>query len=190
MAEKHPDPLSLVDNMIGDATTALAYNRELVIAGPALKALLSVLQVAKKATELRLVMTVPENGRRTVCIDFDGVLHSYTSGWKGPTEIADPPTPGAFDWLRKMLYYKEGGKADRTFNVAVYSSRSKVPGAIEAMQQWFRHHGLEEKDLVLMFFPDQKPASVFTIDDRAMCFEGTFPEPGEIISFKPWNKRS
>lgn len=30
-----------------------------------------------------------------VIIDFDGVLHSYTSGRKGADVIPDPPTPGA-----------------------------------------------------------------------------------------------
>jgi hypothetical protein len=29
-----------------------------------------------------------------LCLDFDGVLHSYTSGWKGAAVIPDPPVPG------------------------------------------------------------------------------------------------
>lgn len=36
-------------------------------------------------------------------IDFDGVLHSYKSGWQGARNIPDPPVPDAIPWLRSLL---------------------------------------------------------------------------------------
>ena len=63
----------------------------------------------------------------TLCIDFDGVLHAYTSGWKGADVIPDPPTDGAMRFLWDAADY---------FTLAVFSSRSHQPGGKKAMQLW------------------------------------------------------
>jgi hypothetical protein len=47
-------------------------------------------------------------------LDFDGVIHSYTSGWKGADVIPDPPTPGAREAIRTLR---------ETYRVVVNSSR-------------------------------------------------------------------
>jgi len=125
--------------------------------------------------------------RCSVCVDFDGVIHSYTSGWKGPCIISDPPVEGAFEWLEMMTKYADN--KNRMFHVNIYSSRSKYDGAVEAMQEWFKKHGLPEKTLAALDFPTQKPAANLTIDDRAFCFKGTFPQPDWIFGFKSWNKQ-
>lgn len=39
--------------------------------------------------------------KQTVVFDFDGVIHSYTSGWKGATVIPDPPVPGIKEAIKK-----------------------------------------------------------------------------------------
>ena len=38
----------------------------------------------------------------TVVFDFDGVIHSYTSGWKGVANIPDPPVPGIREALADL----------------------------------------------------------------------------------------
>ena len=119
---------------------------------------------------------------RTLCVDFDGVLHSYTSGWQGFGVVDDPPVPGAIEWLRALV-------ADERFDVCVYSSRSKDIGGLVAMRLWLVEHGLRPGELARIAFPSQKPAAFLTIDDRAVCFDGTFPEPDDMATFVPWNKR-
>lgn len=121
--------------------------------------------------------------KKIICMDFDGVIHSYTSGWKGAEVIPDPPVEGAFDALKKYC---------QVFNVMVYSSRSKDPGGIPAMKQWFRVNGwvcTGAGDPVGLSFPTQKPPAFLTIDDRCICFEGKFPSVDEIDNFQTWQRR-
>lgn len=115
-----------------------------------------------------------------LCLDFDGVIHSYTSGWKGVAAIPDPPVEGAFAFIEK---------ATEHFSVAVYSSRSALPEGIEAMQRWFQEHGLPQKVYRELWFPCSKPAAFVTIDDRALTFTGVWPSMIALQTFKPWNKR-
>lgn len=119
--------------------------------------------------------------RRTLCVDFDGVIHSYVSGFKRADIIPDPPVRGAFEWLTEMINYED--EDGNTFRVCIYSSRSQHL-AIPAMKEWFNDHGFLLTDH--LEFPTQKPAAFLTIDDRALCFTGTFPEAQQIIDFKSW----
>lgn len=126
-----------------------------------------------------------------LCVDFDGVIHSYTTPWKDATTIPDPPVPGALRWL---------WKATEWFDVQIYSSRSKDPMAREAMRDWMIANARAEfgEDHPMSGGPDypisiayEKPAAFLTIDDRAFCFEGDWSEiePADLLNFKPWNKR-
>lgn len=123
--------------------------------------------------------------KRTICVDFDGVIHSYTSGWTWGTgdaqAVPDLPVKHAFAWLEEMT---------RHFDVCIYSSRSQVKGGVAAMQQWFRAHGLKASVLTLIRFPEKKPAAHVYIDDRAWLFTGpeSFPTVNQLLAFKPWNK--
>jgi hypothetical protein len=121
------------------------------------------------------------NKKLTLCVDFDGVLHSYvTSGWQGADKVSDPPVPGAIEFLREAV---------KTFNVCIFSSRSHMFNGIWAMRDALERWGLERDVIAEIEFPTEKPAAFVMIDDRAIKFEGVFPTMDEIMSFVPWNKK-
>lgn len=131
-------------------------------------------------------------GKPILCLDFDGVLHSYSSGWTGARNIPDRPVEGAIEWLESLLgcpdYF---GIADRylDFKIAIFSSRSRYIGGRRAMKKWLVKHGLDINYLELISFPIRKPPAFLQIDDRAMTFTGKFPSVDKMKAFKPWNKK-
>jgi hypothetical protein len=124
-----------------------------------------------------------------LCLDFDGVIHSYSSGWKGAHVIPDDPVPGAIRFIEL---------ASEKFEVAIYSSRSKSIRGRWAMKNWIEKHIIEHfgvdrvgaDDLICSIrWPWFKPSAFVTIDDRAITFTGKFPSVDMIKEFKPWNKK-
>ena len=126
-----------------------------------------------------------------ICVDFDGVIHSYKSGWQGIDNIPDPPVEGAIEWLKNHLPIPDELDAfsppyDGPI-VQIYSSRSKSWRGRRAMKKWLVEYGLHPayiRDGILKF-PSKKPAAFLTIDDRAICFNGTFPTSEQMLSFEP-----
>lgn len=124
-----------------------------------------------------------------LCLDFDGVLHSYTSGWKGADIIPDPPVPGAITFLREAVKH---------FRVAIFSSRSHQEGGGAAMREWLGRYIMEDEPDIFfqdppwfaaIEWPIEKPSAMVTLDDRAITFDGTWPDMVSLLSFKPWNKK-
>lgn len=128
-----------------------------------------------------------------ICVDFDGVIHSYTSGWKGVDIIPDPPVPGAIEWIMLHLPVPDAMGMSEEYRgpeVVIYSARSKEPKGIKAMKEWLILHGMHKAYFYddILKFPTQKPAAFLTLDDRAICFDGRFPTSSEMLAFTPWNK--
>lgn len=123
-----------------------------------------------------------------LCLDFDGVCHSYVSGWKGADVIPDDAVPGLFEFLELAAPH---------FDIQVFSSRSNLPGGIEAMQFWFyeqrkkwRENGGGDgfKEIVSISFPTEKPPAFIGLDDRVITFNGQFPAIDFLRNFQPWYK--
>jgi hypothetical protein len=121
-----------------------------------------------------------------LCIDFDGVIHSYDRGWKGG-EIYGSVVSGFFEWAEE---------ASKRFTLVIYSSRSKTPEGIEAMIKWLLDQRAEVQGASIPLEPTfqfefaaEKPPAFLTIDDRAICFDGDWSklDPETLRAFKPWN---
>jgi hypothetical protein len=126
------------------------------------------------------------NNKPILCLDFDGVLHTYLSGWKDVSVVSDPSVPGAMRFI---------SEAQKHFRVAIYSSRSAYPEGVKAMRDsllgWLQDEFCEEdaeKIFVDILWPINKPPAFITIDDRVITFKGLFPNPEDLLGFKPWNK--
>lgn len=128
-----------------------------------------------------------------ILVDFDGVIHSYTSGWQGVANIPDPPVPGAIRFLLDHLPLTEelhGAMVPEYQGpiVQIYSARSRSWRGRRAMKRWLMQHGIHHSYFTerLLKLPCRKPAAFLTIDDRALCFTGTFPTTKEMLAFQPW----
>lgn len=122
-----------------------------------------------------------------LCLDFDGVIHSYSSGWKGADVVPDPPVPGVLSFI---------ARATEHFEVHIFSSRSNQKGGIDAMRHWLDSWAMRERVfdtdvLDSIKYPTEKPPAMITIDDRALTFNGQWSDydPQRLLQFQPWNKR-
>lgn len=97
--------------------------------------------------------------KKTVVFDFDGVIHSYVSGWKGNTCIPDPPVDGITEAIRKI---REDG-----YRVVVVSARCRDKDGIAAVKNYLAANGVEVDDVMA-----EKPPAMCYIDDRALKFNG------------------
>lgn len=113
--------------------------------------------------------------KKTVVFDFDGVIHSYTSGWQGVTNIPDPPVPGIAKAIADIR------EAD--YEVVVVSTRTADPLGMQAVRSYLMLNRIEVDKVCA-----EKPPAIVYIDDRAICFDG-HPDTllSKINTFRPWN---
>jgi hypothetical protein len=98
----------------------------------------------------------------TICLDFDGVLNTYT-GWRGEEELFQP-APGVAAFL---------GALAADYELVIHSTRDPV-----LIMRWLVQHGLNE---FIRRVDAVKPKAIAYVDDRAIRHEGDFEHTLELI---------
>lgn len=112
--------------------------------------------------------------KKTVVFDFDGVIHSYKSGWQDIDIIPDPPVDG-IDKVMKKLH-------ELGYYIVIVSTRSVNLKGRTAMREWLANYDIYYDDIQAV-----KPPAIVYVDDRAICFKGqTDTLVDEIVNFTSW----
>lgn len=93
---------------------------------------------------------------RTVAVDFDGVIHSYSSGWTG-YEPKDDPEPGALGFIL--------GLQAQGYEVVIMSARAHNEEGVKQTEEWLKRHGFPNLRVT-----NEKVTAVAYVDDRAVPY--------------------
>lgn len=114
---------------------------------------------------------VDQHSKKTIAIDFDGVIHQYT-GWNGEVPTGEPisGTAAALATLSSL------------YTLKIFSTRKW-----EFISEWLIKHDLMQ---YIHSVVNTKPLCVALIDDRAIRFNGDWHDTiGEVLHFKAyWEK--
>lgn len=120
---------------------------------------------------------------KTLCVDFDGVIHGYSKGWQDGT-IYDNPVPGAKEGLEQLK--NEG------YKILIYSTRCNPdylqpddPDRVKEVREYLDKNSIPY-DLIHI---GGKPKAHIYIDDRAISFKGDWKQTvSDVIFFNTWNR--
>lgn len=104
--------------------------------------------------------------KKTVCLDFDGVLHAYSKGWQDGS-IYDEPMPGALDAVRKL---------SKRFTLVVQTSRKNLPDVV----LWLEKHGFPD-----LHVTNEKPPALVYVDDRGLRFASWEQTIADVATLLP-----
>lgn len=90
---------------------------------------------------------------RTIAFEFDGIIHSYKSGWQGIDIIPDPPIPGIKEIIDKLR--------NNGYLVVIFSVRCEHKDGEKAIIDWLQKYNIFVDDIVYT-----KPSAFCYIDDK------------------------
>ena len=117
--------------------------------------------------------------KKTVAIDFDGVIHKYLTpiGADEQRQVHDPPVYQAKEFVEQCL--------ENNFNVVFFTARHVSEGGLDAVRDWLAEWGFPKLPVT-----GRKPIAVLYIDDRGFQFTGAnWPTMEYLTNFQPWNRK-
>ncbi len=106
--------------------------------------------------------------RKTICLDFDGVIHQQLPPWRGREHVSGGLIPGAIDAIEQLK---------RKYTVVVYSGRCCTESGIAAIQAWLKQH-----DIRVDAVCSHKPYADVFVDDKGVTYSGDWMQT--IIDIK------
>ena len=110
--------------------------------------------------------------KKTILIDLDGVLNTYTGNFD--KDFIPPIRDGAFEFLKKL---------SEEYQIKLFTTRNKILAS-----KWVIENNLESfvEDITNI-----KELSYLYIDDRCLKFDGSYRNLSEKIrQFQVWYKNS
>lgn len=103
--------------------------------------------------------------KKTIAIDFDGVIHRYSEGWVDGS-IYDRPVQDSFKFIQMLV--------DNGYTIVVHTTRTDA----SAIFKWFVEWGRAKMYLDLkgydfyesIYITQSKPPAIAYIDDRGIRF--------------------
>lgn len=138
-----------------------------------------------------------ENKKKDIILslDFDGVIHKYSEGWKDGS-IYDEQVTGAIEFIAEMMWKHQWSvfvmstrnphQIKDWFEKVAFKPNSERPFKVtvidDNIQQWTEKCNLG--------ITNRKLQATMYVDDRAITFDGNFEELFlKLQSFKTWMNR-
>ena len=118
---------------------------------------------------------------KSICIDFDGVIHDYSYGWQD-IDVFYKVLPGASEATHQL--HKEG------YMIIIHTTRNDTPALRDFLNKnnicfdYINHNPYQPKGSEY----GKVKADVY-LDDRGICFTGNWDETlKQILNFKTWQE--
>jgi len=98
--------------------------------------------------------------KKTIAVDFDGVIHKYSKGWQNG-EIYDEPVEGSLSALVEL--YNKG------YKVVIFTTREDINLVHIWIEEQCDKYFLEVRELDFEV-TNKKPPAIAYIDDRGIRF--------------------